>query len=349
MGAHVPIFYIKGEKMDIRKLPRTEFALSIAQLAGERSIDPQDILNLIEQGIISAFKRDQREKDIIVDEEAVFEVELSPESGSFEIFEVEGEKRTKVTPPGFGRIAAQTAMNVLKQGLNDLQSEKAISEYRSKIGTLISGVVIRADQYRATISLDRELEAVVPKDELVPSDELRSGDRKLFLLKDIQTDETGRNTIILSRRDQNFIKQLFAREVPEVQNSIVIIERVARTPGERTKVAVSSSQAGVDPVGSCIGQKGSRIQSILGELPQNEKLDVIQFSSNQEQFIAQALSPAENLKVLSVEGSFAKVAVPEDQLALAIGSGGENVRLAGILTGLDIKVGTEADFAKAKK
>lgn len=335
--------------MDIRKLPRTEFALSIAQLAGERSIDPQDILNLIEQGIISAFKRDQREKDIIVDDEAVFEVELSPESGSFEIFEIEGEKRTKVTPPGFGRIAAQTAMNVLKQGLNDLQSEKAISEYRAKIGTLISGVVIRADQYRATISLDRELEAVVPKDELVPSDELRSGDRKLFLLKDIQTDETGRNTIILSRRDQDFIKQLFAREVPEVQNSIVLIERVARTPGERTKVAVSSSQAGVDPVGSCIGQKGSRIQSILGELPSNEKLDVIQFSSNQEQFIAQALSPAENLKVLSVEGSFAKVAVPEDQLALAIGSGGENVRLAGILTGLDIKVGTEADFAKAKK
>lgn len=335
--------------MDIKKLPRTEFALSIAQLAGERGIDPQDILNLIELGIVSAFKRDQKERDIIVSEDAVFEVELSPESGSFEIFEIKDDSRQKVTPPGFGRIAAQTAMNVLKQGLNDLQTAKAISEYRSKIGTLISGIVLRVDQFKTTVSLDKELEAVCPKDEMVFADNFKGGDRRLFLLKDIITDESGRSSIILSRRDPEFIKQLFAREVPEVANSIVSIEKVARSPGERCKVAVSSKQAGVDPVGSCIGQKGSRIQSILNELPADEKLDVIQFSDNLNQFIIQALSPAENLKVLSLEDKLAKVAAPEDQLALAIGSGGENVRLAGMLTGLDIKVGSEADFAENKK
>ena len=335
--------------MDIKKLPRTEFALSIAQLAGERGIDPQDILNLIELGIVSAFKRDQKEKEIIVPEEAIFEVELSPESGSFEIFEIKADDRLKVTPPGFGRIAAQTAMNVLKQGLNDLQAAKAISEYRSKIGTLISGIVLRTDQFKTTVSLDKELEAICPKDEVVFADNLKGGDRKLFLLKDIVTDESGRNSLILSRRDSEFIKQLFVREVPEVANSIVVIEKVARAPGERCKVAVSSKQPGVDPVGSCIGQKGSRIQSILNELPADEKLDVIQFSDNLNQFIIQALSPAENLKVLSLEDHFAKVVAPEDQLALAIGSGGENVRLAGILTELDIKVGSEADFAENKK
>jgi len=338
--------------MDIKKLPRTEFALSIAQIAGERGLDPQDILNLIEQGIISAFKRDQNERELLSQDEEdtnKYEVELSPDSGSFEIYQINDEDRLKVTPPGFGRIAAQTAMNVLKQGLNDLQNQKTIAEYRTKIGTLLSGIVIRADQYRATISLDRDLEAVCPKEELVFSDNLKSGDRKLFLLKDIQVDEMGRHNILLSRRDPEFIRQLFAREVPEVSNETVVIEKIARTPGERTKVAVSSTQPGVDPVGSCIGQKGSRIQSILNELPADEKLDVIQFSKNIEQFIVQALSPAENLKVLSIENSQAKVLVPEDQLALAIGAGGENVRLAGILTGLDIKVGAESDFAKKDK
>jgi len=335
--------------MDIKKLPRTEFAVSIAQLAGERGIEAQDILNIIEQGIISAYKRDEKENGRIVEEDINLEVELSPESGSFEIFQVDGENRQKVTPPGFGRIAAQTAMNVLKQGLNDLQTEKSITEYRKKIGTLVNGVVIKADQYRVNVSLDREVEAVCPKDEMIFSDNLKSGDRVLFLLKSIEVDQTDRKIIILSRRDSEFVAQLFFKNVPEVANGVVTVEKIARTPGERTKVAVSSTQPGVDPVGSCIGQKGSRIQTILAELPADEKVDVIQFSKNIDQFIAQALSPAENIKVLSIEKGLARVAVPEDQLALAIGAGGENVRLAGLLTGLEIKVGTEADFAKAKK
>ena len=324
--------------MDLKKLPKTEFAVSIAQLAGERGIPAEDILNIIEQGLISAYKRDQKEHGIIIDEADQFEVELSAESGSFEIYLIEGENRTKVTPPGFGRIATQTAMNVLKQGLSELQNEKMIAEYRQKMGTLIHGVITRIDSNRIIVSIDRETEALCPKEEMVFSENLKPGDKKLFILKSIEEDLTGRKTIIVSRRDPEFIRQLFIREVPEVANGSVVVEKIARSPGDRTKIAVSSNQAGIDPVGSCIGQKGSRVQSVLNELPQDEKVDVILFSENQNQFIAQALSPAQNVKVISVKNNFANVQVPEDQLALAIGGGGENVRLAGIWTGLDIKV-----------
>jgi transcription termination/antitermination protein NusA len=138
--------------------------------------------------------------------------------------------------------------------------------------------------------------------------------------------------------DSNFIAQLFAREVPEVNNNTVIIEKIARTPGQRTKLAVSSKQAGVDPVGSCIGQKGSRIQAILSELPNEEKVDVIAYNKNINLFIISALSPAQNIEIEDIKNGIARVTVPEDQLALAIGSGGENVHLAGVLTNLEIKI-----------
>ena len=181
-------------------------------------------------------------------------------------------------------------------------------------------------------------EAICPKDEQIKNEVIPLGTRKWFLLKGILKDDFGKSEIILSRRDPEFIKQLFAREVPEVNNKTVSIEKIARSSGERTKVAVSSTQAGVDPVGSCIGQKGSRIQSILNELPTSEKVDVIAFSKNINQFIIQALSPAQDVKVVSIDKQVATVSVPENQLALAIGGGGENVRLAGQLVGLELKI-----------
>jgi N utilization substance protein A len=142
----------------------------------------------------------------------------------------------------------------------------------------------------------------------------------------------------LSRRDNNFIKELFSREVPEVANSSVVIERIARSPGQRSKIAVSSNQSGIDPVGSCIGQKGSRIQAILSELPNEEKVDVVAYSEKINQFVIQALSPAQDVKIVEIKDNCAFVTVPESQLALAIGAGGENVRLAGQLVGLEIKL-----------
>ena len=182
-------------------------------------------------------------------------------------------------------------------------------------------------------------EGICPKDEQIRGEVIQLGSRKWFLLKDIVKDEeTGKSEIVLSRRDPEFIKQLFIREVPEVGNKSVTVEKIARSAGERTKVAVSSSQAGVDPVGSCIGQKGSRIQAILNELPSTEKVDVVPFSKNINHFVVQALSPAQDIKVVSIDQNVATVSVPESQLALAIGCGGENVRLAGQLVGLEIKI-----------
>lgn len=324
--------------MDIKRLPKTEFAAAVAQIAGERNINPQEIIDAIEQGLISAYKRDQKEHGIIVDEETLFEVDLAPESGSFAIFEMNGDIRKNVTPPGFGRIAAMTAKQVIDQKIHEVERDTIVAEYRQKIGSLILGVILRIDPYKMTIGIGKT-EGIFLKEDQIKNESLSIGIKKLFLIKDIHEDETtGRKDIILSRRDPKFIEQLFLREVPEVGNHTVIVEKIAREAGERTKVAVSSSQNGIDPVGSCIGQKGSRIQSVLGELPPDEKVDVVAFAKNQTQFIMNALSPASDVKVISLKGNLATVEVPEDQLALAIGSGGENVRLAGMLTDTDIKV-----------
>jgi N utilization substance protein A len=324
--------------MDIKKLPKTEFAAAVAQIAGERNIDPVEILNSIEEGLISAYKRDQKEHGVIISDDSVFEVELTPETGSFSIFEIDGDKRKNVTPPGFGRIAAVTAKQVIDQRIHEAEKETIISEYRHKIGSIINGVVLRNDGYRLTVGIGKT-EGVCPKDEQIKNEQIPLGSKKLFLIKDIFEDaDTGRKEIILSRRDTDFVKQLFIREVPEVGNRSVQIDRIAREAGQRTKVAVSSGQSGIDPVGSCIGQKGSRIQSILSELPSDEKVDVVAYAKNQTAFVVNALSPAQNVKVISLKDGLALVEVPESELALAIGSGGENVRLAGILVGVDIKV-----------
>lgn len=324
--------------MDLKRLPKTEFAAAVAQIAGERNIDVQSILDSIELGLISAYKRDQKEHGVEISEELEFKVELSPESGSFKVLQVDGDKEKDVTPPGFGRIAAQTAKQVIDQKIHEVEKEMVIGEFQKKTGTLIAGIVLRSDPYKMVVSIGKT-EGICPKDEQIKGESIQLGSRKWFLLKSIyKDDETGKSEIVLSRRDPEFIKQLFVREVPEVGNKSVVIEKIARSAGERTKIAVSSNQTGVDPVGSCIGQKGSRIQAILNELPSSEKVDVVPFSKNITQFIIQALSPAQDVKVVSVDRALATVSVPENQLALAIGGGGENVKLAGQLVGLEIKI-----------
>ena len=334
--------------MDLKRLPKTEFAAAVAQIAGERNIEVQPILDSIELGLISAYKRDQKEKGVDVPEDQEFLVELSPDTGSFRVLKIgKKNKKTDVTPPGFGRIAAQTAKQVIDQKIKEAEKDSIIADYRQKIGTLISGTVLKADPYKLTVVIGRT-EGLCPKMEQVKGEDLNVGDKRTFLLKEITQDETGQRDIILSRTAAKFISQLFAREVPEVGNESVIIEKIARSAGKRTKIAVSSKQPGIDPVGSCIGQKGSRIQSVLSQLPSEEKVDVIPFSDNINQFIIQALSPAENIKIVSIEKDSAVVSLPEDQLALAIGSGGENVRLAGQLLGLEIKIISQQKEKKPK-
>jgi transcription termination/antitermination protein NusA len=323
--------------MDLKKLPKTEFAAAVAQIAGERNIDVQSILDSIELGLISAYKRDQKEHGVIIPDEEEYSAELSPESGSFKVYKINGDKKKDVTPPGFGRIAAQTAKQVIDQKIHEAEKEAVVVELEKKINTLIPCVVLRNDPYKMVVGVGKT-EGICPKEEQIRNEIIPLGTKKLFLLKEIFRDETGRSEIILSRRDSNFVKELFAKEVPEVANESVTIEKIARSAGERTKVAVSSNQPGIDPVGSCIGQKGSRIQAILNELPSEEKVDVIAFSENLNQFIAQALSPAQDVKVVEVKNNYANVTVPESQLALAIGGGGENVHLAGQLVDLEIKI-----------
>lgn len=323
--------------MDIKKLPKTEFAVAVAQIAGERNIDVQSILDSIELGLISAYKRDQKEHGLIVSDDEKFTVELTPESGSFKVFKMDDDKKIDVTPPGFGRIAAQTAKQVIDQKIHEVEKETVIGEFEKKKGTLISCVVLKNDPYKMVVGVGKT-EGICPKEEQIRDEILPLGTKKLFLLKDILRDENGRSEIILSRRDNNFIKELFSREVPEVANSSVVIERIARSPGQRSKIAVSSNQSGIDPVGSCIGQKGSRIQAILSELPNEEKVDVVAYSEKINQFVIQALSPAQDVKIVEIKDNCAFVTVPESQLALAIGAGGENVRLAGQLVGLEIKL-----------
>jgi len=331
--------------MDLKKLPKTEFAVAVAQIAGERNIEVQSILDSIELGLISAYKRDQKEHGIEIPETDEFVVELTPETGSFGVFKVDGDKKKNVTPPGFGRIAAQTAKQVIDQKIHEAEKEAVIGEFRKKIGQLVVGTVLKSDPYKMIVGVGKT-EGICPKDEQVRNEIIPLGGRKLFLLKAIIQNDMGKNDILLSRRDSGFVQELFSREVPEVHNSSVKIERIARTPGVRTKIAVSSTQSGIDPVGSCIGQKGSRIQSILSELPLDEKVDVVSYSKNINQFISLALSPAQDVKVLAIKGNIAQVTVPESQLALAIGGGGENVHLAGQLVGLEIKITADPNSKK---
>jgi N utilization substance protein A len=328
--------------MDLKKLPKTEFASAVAQIAGERNIDVQSILDSIELGLISAYKRDQKEHGIVVPEEAEFTVELSPETGSFKVYQLDEDGKAKdVTPPGFGRIAAQTAKQVIDQKIHEVEKENLISDYEKKVGTLVSGTILKTDPYKVTVGIGKT-EGICPREEQIRGEILTLGSRRLFLIKAIaRNEENLKSDIILSRKDPEFIRQLLAREVPEVGNRTVVIEKIARTPGERTKIAVSSTQTGVDPVGSCIGQKGSRIQSVLNELPPSEKVDIVAYSKNLNQFIIQALSPASDVKIVAIKDRIATVSVPEDQLALAIGAGGENVHLAGELVGMEIKVTSE--------
>ncbi|RLC35536.1 transcription termination factor NusA [Candidatus Shapirobacteria bacterium] len=336
--------------MDLRQLPKTEFASAVAQIAGERNIDPQSILDSIELGLISAYKKVQRDKGQEVDEEAKFEVDLSPQTGIFGIFQIgEDGSRKEVTPPNFGRIAAQTAKQVIDQKIAEAERSKVVDEYQDKIGTLIHGSILRVESSKIIVGLNKT-EAILPKVGQIKNKNYELAKRELFLVTAIITDEfSGRRDIVLSQTDPDFVRQLFVREVPEVSSGTVVVNRIARAPGERTKVAVSSKQAGIDPVGSCIGQKGTRIQSILNELPESEKVDVVLFSDNLNQFVVQALSPATNIKIISQDDNQLTVSIPDDQLALAIGSGGENVRLAGHLLGLDINIVAEEKAPSTKK
>lgn len=318
--------------------PRTEFAQALKAIAAERGLDPNVILETIEQAIIAAYRRDAKERGEEIPEETVIKAKIDSINGETKVFIEEKD----VTPPGFGRIAAQTAKQVIHQKIREAEKGAILEEFEEKVGALVSGLILRFDGPNVRIDLGRT-EAIMEAAERIPNERLNLNQRLSFLLKEIKETPRGKD-LFLSRADPEFIKKLFAREVPEVSSDSVEIKLIAREPGVRTKIAVNSDQPGVDPVGSCVGQKGVRVQAVTNEVG-GERVDVIPYSEDQAELIKSALAPADGLTVtLDEEKKLAKVSSPEDQLPLAIGKDGQNVRLTAKLTGWRIEVEGNGEY-----
>jgi transcription termination/antitermination protein NusA len=253
-----------------------------------------------------------------------------------------------VTPEGFGRIAAQTAKQVILQRIREAERDMMFEEYRDRVGELITGIVQQTDSRYTLVQLRERVEALLPKSEQVDGERYDHGQRIKAVIKDVSHSTRG-PSIIVSRRDSELIKALFELEVPEIADGLVEISGVAREPGYRSKIAVVSHADGVDPVGACVGPRGSRVRMVVSEL-RGEKIDIIPYNEEPARFVAKALSPARVREVLvDDEAKQATVIVPDDQLSLAIGREGQNARLAARLTGWRIDIRSETDFATAEQ
>lgn len=267
--------------------------------------------------------------------------ELDPDA---EIGDSIGEK---LDTSGFGRIAAQTAKQVIIQKVRDAEQDIVYNEYKHRIGELITGIVRRIEKGHIIVDLGRT-EAIIPYREQVPGESYRSGERIQGYCKDVEAVSRGPQ-ILLSRRDPGLMVKLFEMEVPEIAERIVEIKAASREPGSRSKIAVYSRDSDVDPVGACVGMKGSRVQSVVQEL-RGEKIDIVPWSSDEAQFACNAIQPADVVRVIINEQKHTmEMVVPDDQMSLAIGKRGQNVRLASELTGWNIDIYSEQRLEKMAK
>ena len=259
-----------------------------------------------------------------------------------------GDFITDPLPPiDFGRIAAQTAKQVIVQKVRDAERQRQFNEYKDRIGEIVNGLVKRVEFGNVIVDLGRA-EAILRRDELLPRESFRQGERVRAYIYDVRQEVRGPQ-IFLSRTHPQFMAKLFAQEVPEIYDGIIEIRAVARDPGSRAKIAVISNDSGIDPVGACVGMRGSRVQAVVAEL-QGEKIDIIPWSQDPATFVVNALAPAEVAKVVMDEDQRRiEVVVPDDQLSLAIGRRGQNVRLASQLTGWDIDILTEAEESERRQ
>src|SRR3989344_6146801 len=279
--------------------PRTEFATALNQVANERGIDTQIVLDSIRIAILAAYRKD----GILTGEyheDWTYEAELDPASGEAKVYgfkrpdppegeeptekqlQIARKKRAEVTPPGFGRIAAQTAKQVILQKIREAEKDAVISEYEKRLGTLVNGMILRFVGNDIMVDIGKG-EAVMPSYEQSPSENYRLNQRLTFYIEGIRDGIKGRE-IVVSRAHKGLVEGLFKREVPEVGNGTVKVKEITREPGVRTKIAVFSTQSGVDPVGSRVGQKGVRVQAVIEEL-NNEKIDIIQHLDDPEKII----------------------------------------------------------------
>lgn len=315
---------------------RSEFALALNQVATERGIDPTIVLETIKVAILAAYRKDYGGDDL-----TELTVDVNADTGEARIYK-EGKD---ATPPGFGRIAAQTAKQVILQRIREAEKHAVLADFQTKVGSIVSGMVLRFDGPNIIVDIGRT-QAVMPPQEQSQGERYHLNGRLTFYIEGIRETMRG-NEIIVSRAHKGLVEGLFKREVPEVSQGSVEIRIIAREAGGRTKVAVYSSQSGVDPVGSCVGQKGVRVQAVIGELGGSEKVDIIQWTEDIKQLITSALAPAKELTVtLNEKKKAAEVVAPDDQLSLAIGRDGQNVRLAAKLTGWKIDIRGKGDSVK---
>lgn len=343
---------------------KSDFYTAISQIAAERGIPKEAIIDVMEKALITAYKRTLGNNPPPME----VTVRLDPQTGSARVyaekqvvddvlddrFEIDVADALKVrpgvqlgetvmvesTPHDFGRIAAQTAKQMMLQGIKEVEREYIYGEYMDREGELITATVQRMAKGNVILEMGKA-EAILPPKEQVDNDRYYHGQRLKVYLMEIRREDRGPR-LIASRTHKQLIMRLFEMEVPEIYNGTVEIKSIAREPGLRTKVAVAARQEGIDPVGSCVGMRGIRIQNIVNEL-NSEKIDVVQWSSDPKDFIANALSPAQVVEVhLNDADHAALVIVPDKQLSLAIGKEGQNVRLAAKLTGwrIDIKSAT---------
>jgi N utilization substance protein A len=320
----IPTFLLKT----MPAIQRSEFALALNQVATERGIDLEVVLDTVKNAILAAYKKDHPGT-----EEEEYSVTLDENTGEARVF----LKDKDITPPGFGRIAAQTAKQVILQKIREKEKEAILSDYMLKVGTIINGMVLRFAGPNIIIDIGKT-EGIMPLEDQIPNEKYHLNQRLAVYLAEIRPGLKG-DEIIVSRANNGLLEGLFKREVPEVSQGSVEIKQIVREPGVRAKVAVFSTQPGIDPVGSCVGQKGVRVQAIIQEFGGIEKIDIIQWQENPKNFITASLSPAKELKVEIDEAEkMAKVTVPEEELSLAIGKDGQNVRLASKLTGYRIEI-----------
>ncbi|PIY79165.1 MAG: transcription termination/antitermination protein NusA [Candidatus Pacebacteria bacterium CG_4_10_14_0_8_um_filter_43_12] len=337
------------------KMVRTEFAAAINQIANERKIPVESIYEAIRQALVSAYRKQYGP----LDEGWHYYTNLDESSGESKIIKApvlemneetleatkwDETKAEDVTPAGFGRIAAQTAKQVILQKIRESEKDQIITEYTDRIGEVLTAQILRMDGRIVILDIGRG-QGYMPPEEQMRGEFYRMNNRISVLVKEIRDTHKGKQ-VVVSRSDKQLVAKLFEREVPEVSSGAVKIELIAREAGVRTKLAVKSTQEGVDPVGSCVGQRGVRVQEVIREL-NNEKLDIIPYSEDLKLLLQAALAPAENLTIELNPNNTAVVTAPDDQLSLAIGRGGQNVRLAAKLTGLKITIKSAGGAVKS--
>jgi len=337
-------------------------------VAREKSIDKRIVLEAMEDAMTRAAKqRYGMENEIRAEIDArtgetrlnrLLQVVEAIENDATQILLSEAQKKNPAAQVGdfiaeplppieFGRIAAQSAKQVIVQKVRDAERDRVYEEFKDRIGDIVNGLVKRAEYGNVIVDLGRG-EGIVRRDETLPRETFRPGDRIRAYIYDVRREQRGPQ-IFLSRTHPQFMAKLFGQEVPEIYDGVVEVVSVARDPGSRAKIGVRSKDGSIDPVGACVGMRGSRVQAVVNEL-QGEKIDIIQWSPDVATFVVNALAPAEVAKVvLDEEAERIEVVVPDEQLSLAIGRRGQNVRLASQLTGWDIDIMTEAEESERRQ